>query len=231
MLAILESAEISDETSRLRAIVEAQSAAMGYRRDRYLEPADVAAAFGEALESLKRRSAATTHSSAADSSGYACSLTESNGYGSGIVVEGMLMNNTLGEEELNPRGAHRLPPGSRCHSNMAPTIVTGPGRTIALGSPGADRIVPAIAQTILRLAEGASVADAVGGPRAYLDVRPEGETLCFEPGLPGEELDYIPRPYDRLHMFFGGVQAASVSSAGEVDAVHDPRRSGGSAIL
>jgi gamma-glutamyltranspeptidase/glutathione hydrolase len=235
MLALLEHADLGNPVEALRAIVEAQRAAVGYRKERYQDPSSVAVAFEEALSGLDRRaprSSDTTHMSAADVDGNVCSITESNGYGSGLSVHGMLLNNTLGEEELNPLGFHRLPPGSRCHSNMTPTIVRGSGRTIGLGSPGADRIVGAIAQTFLRLAvEGADLTTAVSAPRAHLDPRPEGERLCYEPGLPGDKLDYTPRPYDDVHMFFGAVQAASVADDGTVEAVHDPRRSGGSALV
>ncbi|MFN2594124.1 MAG: gamma-glutamyltransferase, partial [Actinomycetota bacterium] len=229
MLALLDPAELADPLDRTRAVVEAQRAAVGYRRERYLDPSSIAAAFEEARA---MRSPSTTHSSAADSDGYVCSITESNGYGSGVVVHGMLLNNTLGEEELNPLGVHRLPPGSRCHSNMAPTIATGPDRTVGLGSPGADRIVSAIAQTLIHLAvDNDTLAEAVAAPRAHLDPRPDGEMLCFEPGLPGERLGYAPHPYDDIHMYFGAVQAASVDANGTVDAAHDPRRSGGSALI
>jgi gamma-glutamyltranspeptidase/glutathione hydrolase len=229
MLALLDPSDLNDPLDRTKAVVEAQRAAVGYRRERYLDPSSIAAAFEEALA---MRSPSTTHSSAADDDGYVCSITESNGYGSGIVVHGMLLNNTLGEEELNPLGVHRLPPGSRCHSNMAPTVATGPDRTVGLGSPGADRIVSAIAQTLIHLAvDNDTLADAVAAPRAHLDPRPEGEMLCFEPGLPGERLSYRPHAYDDIHMYFGAVQAASVASDGTVDAAHDPRRSGGSALV
>jgi gamma-glutamyltranspeptidase/glutathione hydrolase len=233
MLALLEDADLTDPVGRLSAIVEAQRAATGYRNERYDDPGDVAGALQEALDGLRRpRSSATTHTSAADADGYVCSLTESSGYGAGIVVCGVLLNNTLGEEELNPLGIHRLPPGSRCHSNMAPTIASGPERIVGIGSPGANRIVTALAQTLVRIAvDGDSLADAIGAPRAHLDPREQGETLCYEPGLPGEELPYFTRPYEDLHMFFGGVQAASVDSWGAVDAAHDPRRSGASALI
>jgi gamma-glutamyltranspeptidase/glutathione hydrolase len=234
MLALLHSADLRDPLDRLSAIVEAQRAATGYRRERYQDPTGIAAALDEAIAGAgsSTRSASTTHSSAADGDGYACSLTESNGYGSGLIVHGMLLNNTLGEEELNPLGAHTLRPGSRCHSNMTPTIAAGEGRTVALGSPGADRIVGAIVQTFMRLAvDGDSLAEAVAAPRAHLDHRPAGETLCFEPGLPGDQLDFVPRPYEDIHMYFGAVQAASVSDDGTVDACHDPRRSGGHILV
>lgn len=235
MLALLEDADMLDPIKRLKAIVEAQRMAVGYRRERYHDPEEVAAAFEEALATIKhrsQRSTETTHMSAADADGYVCSITESNGYGSGLIVHGMSLNNTLGEEELNPLGTHRLPPGSRTHSNMAPTIASIKGRAVGLGSPGADRIVGAIAQTFLRIAvDGDSLAEALAAPRAHLDARPEGETLCFEPGLPGGQLPFIQRPYDEIHMFFGGVQAAAVDEHGTVDAAHDPRRSGGSALV
>jgi gamma-glutamyltranspeptidase / glutathione hydrolase len=237
MLALLEQANLEDPLERVRAIVESQRAAVGYRKEKYDDPTNIAAAFSEALDAYRAhtRSPSTTHTSSADVDGYVCSLTESNGYGSGLVVHGMLLNNTLGEEELNPLGAHRLPPGSRCHSNMAPTIASGPGLTVGLGSPGADRIVSAIAQTFLRIAvDGDSLADAVAAPRAHLDPRVDGELLCYEPGLPGDDLGdlgYTPRPYDEIHMYFGAVQAASISDDGVVDAAHDPRRSGSSALV
>jgi gamma-glutamyltranspeptidase / glutathione hydrolase len=235
MLALLADSNLDDPLERLRAIVEAQRAAVGYRLERYQDPGAIAGAFEEALDNLRNksmRSPSTTHASAADRDGYACSITASNGYGSGLVVHGMLLNNTLGEEELNPLGVHRLPPGSRCHSNMSPTIASGPDMTVALGSPGADRIVSAIVQTFLRIAvDGESLTDAVAAPRAHLDPRRDGELLCYELELPGAELGYTPRHYDEIHMYFGAVQAASVSSDGRVDAAFDPRRSGGSALV
>jgi gamma-glutamyltranspeptidase / glutathione hydrolase len=233
MLALLEDADLTDPVARLSAIIEAQQAATGYRMERYDDPGDVAGALQEALEEIRRpRSSSTTHTSAAGSDGLVCSLTESSGYGAGLISCGVLLNNTLGEEELNPLGIHRLPPGTRCHSNMAPTIASSPERVVGLGSPGASRIVGAIAQTLIRLAvDGESLTDAVCAPRAHLDPREDGETLCFEPGLPGDQLGYLVRPFDELHMYFGGVQAASVDTSGSVDAAHDPRRSGASALI
>jgi gamma-glutamyltranspeptidase/glutathione hydrolase len=115
---------------------------------------------------------------------------------------------------------------------MAPTVASGPGKVVALGSPGADRIVSAVAQAFLRLAvDGDTLFDALAGPRAHLDLRPEGEVVCFEPGLPGDALGVTPRAYTEPHMYFGGVNAASVTSDGKVDAAHDPRRSGASVIV
>ena len=235
MLSLIEDAAPSGPLARLKAVVAAEETAVSHRELRYGDPADIAAGLSDVLaESRPARSSETTHSSAADRNGLACALTQSNGYGAGLVVRGMVLNNALGEEELNPLGTHRLPPGARCHSNMAPTIAEGAGKVVALGSPGGDRITGAIAQTIMSLAmDGASLAEAVSAPRAHVAQRTEGKMMWYEPGLPGEEVDgdYLGRPYDELHMFFGGVQAASVGSDLRVDAAHDPRRSGASVLI
>jgi gamma-glutamyltranspeptidase/glutathione hydrolase len=235
MLSLLDGTDLRDDLSRLRAIVDAEAAAIGYRSERYEDPGEVAGALEQALEQVRAtrgRSGATSHMSTADAGGQVCSLTESDGYGSGLVAHGVLLNNTLGEEELNPRGAFGLVAGSRCHSNMTPTIASGRGMCVALGSPGADRIVGAIAQTLVALAvDGASLAEAVARPRAHVQHRPEGLLLCFEPGVPAEALGLPLERFAEPHMFFGGVQAASVDAAGVVDAAHDPRRSGGTAFI
>jgi len=236
MLARLESARLEDPAGRLSAFVDAQRAGMTHRDRLMGDPDTVVADADESVSSigtLGRSSPETTHASSADSDGYVCAVTESSGYGAGVTVRGMLLNNVLGEEELNPLGVHALKPGSRCHSNMAPTIATGPGRVVGLGSPGATRIVGAVTQCFLRLAvDNDDLATAVSAPRAHLDLREAGETLCFEPGLPGTEVtDVRFRPYDDIHMYFGAVQAASVAEDGTVDAAHDPRRSGKSALI
>ena len=236
MLSLLQTAKLDEPLDRLRSIVEAERAAIGYHADHYQEPGEIAGEHEEALARALRRTGSpeTTHASAADADGFTCAITESNGYGSGLVIHGMLFNNTLGEEELNPLGVHRLPPGSRCHSNQAPTVACGPDSSIvvSLGSPGAERIVGAIAQTFIGIAvDGLSLVDAVSAPRGHLAQKPDGPLMCFEPGLPGEDLGYTPRPYDDLHMFFGAVQAASVTAGGEVDAACDPRRSTASSLV
>lgn len=228
MLSLLESSRLDDPSERIAAIAQAQRAATMLSLEGMQDPDTVAAIQAEGRGE-------TTHASSADSDGYLCSITESAGYGAGLVVDGMLLNNTLGEEELNPLGVHGLAPGARCHTNQAPTMTTKHDGelVVALGSPGATRIVGAVAQTFLRIAvDGMSLAEAVAAPRAHLDRREAGDTLCYEPGLPGESVEgFLHRPYDDVHMYFGAVQAASVDSYGTVQAAHDPRRSGGSALI
>ena len=71
----------------------------------------------------------TTHISVLDRDGSACSVTCSNGSASGVIVPGtgVHLNNMLGEQDLNPLGFHRHPPGRRLPSMMAPTIVRRDG--------------------------------------------------------------------------------------------------------
>ncbi len=79
---------------------------------------------------LATKLGATTHISVLDSDGRACSVTCTNGEGSGVVVPGtgIHVNNVMGEEDLNPLGFHRHPAGRRMPSMMAPSVVTGPRR-------------------------------------------------------------------------------------------------------
>jgi gamma-glutamyltranspeptidase/glutathione hydrolase len=233
MLSSMSRARLDDPAARLRALVAAERAVLDVRAARRAEdPADIGdASDGGPVAGRAARSPSTTHSSAADSDGLVCAVTQSMGYGSGLVVEGVLLNNTLGEEELHPLDDDGPRPGGRCHSNMAPTIASGGGRVVGLGSPGAERIVGAIAQTIVALAvDDASLQAAVESPRAHLVVEPE-EILCLEPGLPGRAAGIPVRVFDGLHQYFGGVQAASVDDAGGVEAAHDPRRAGASAVV
>src|SRR5215211_7279985 len=94
----------------------------------------------------------TTQISVLDRDGRACSVTCTNGEGSGIWIPGtgIHVNNIMGEEDLNPLGFHRFPPGRRMPSMMAPTVVQGPnGVELVLGSAGSNRIRSAILHTIV----------------------------------------------------------------------------------
>src|SRR5204862_684660 len=91
----------------------------------------------------------TTHVSTLDAEGNCASVTCSNGTGSGLLVPGtgVHVNNMLGEEDLNPLGFHRLPPGRRVSSMMSPTLALRDGEVVVgLGSAGSNRIRSAILQ-------------------------------------------------------------------------------------
>ncbi|MGH2875741.1 MAG: gamma-glutamyltransferase family protein, partial [Solirubrobacteraceae bacterium] len=175
----------------------------------------------------------TTHIAALDRDGWACSVTCSNGSASGVIVPGtgVHLNNMLGEQDLNPLGFHRHPPGRRLPSMMAPTIVLRDGRAeLAVGSAGSNRIRSAILQTMIRCIDDRLPAqDAVEAPRLHF----EDGVVYAEPGI---ELDALRRsghrlaPFRALNLFFGGAQAAMRSADGGFSGGGDPRR-GGAAIV
>ena len=130
-----------------------------------LEPGGLDLAAGDLLGS-------TTHISVLDGDGMCASVTCSNGSGSGVLVPGtgVILNNMLGEEDLNPLGFHAIAPGRRVPSMMAPTVVLRDGEiALGLGSAGSNRIRSAILQTIVRAVEqGMAAEGAVRAPRLHL---------------------------------------------------------------
>jgi gamma-glutamyltranspeptidase/glutathione hydrolase len=175
----------------------------------------------------------TTHISVLDGGGMCASVTCSNGSGSGVLVPGtgVILNNMLGEEDLNPLGFHAIAPGRRVPSMMAPTVVRRDGEIeLGLGSAGSNRIRSAIVQTVARAVEQRmSAGEAVRAPRLHF----EGGIVQAEPGVDEEALarleaggiPVLRRP--RINLFFGGVQAvARDPSSGELSGGGDPRRGG-----
>ncbi len=203
-------------------LVRAQRAVLGHRLDVFDHTDDLARDAAEFLGRVDRdhravlESASTAHVSASDSDGGSCSITVSSGYGSGMVAAGtgIWLNNCLGEQELNPRGLHGLPAGSRLLSNMAPTVAHHEdGSSLAIGSPGADRISTAIVQALAAFVSGGlSLQEAVNHPRVHV----------HRAGRPDEEV----KVETDLTMYFGGVAATSRGSDGRLVAAADPRRDG-----
>ncbi len=171
---------------------------------------------------------ATTHISVLDRDGRACSVTCTNGEGSGVVVPGtgIHVNNIMGEQDLNPLGFHLHPAGRRMPSMMAPSIVTCAGEVeLVLGSAGSNRIRSALLQTIVGVVDrGLDVAQAVAAPRAHF----EDGLVYAEPGIDVEALRRSGREvvdFHTLNLFFGGVQAVQLRG-GALHGAGDPRRGG-----
>ena len=168
----------------------------------------------------------TTHLSVLDRQGNAASVTTTNGEGCGFLLPetGVMPNNMLGEEELNPDGFLRGRPGVRLATAIAPTIALRNGEPVLLtGSAGSERILSALAQVMFRhLYGGETIAAATEAPRAHL----EGSTLHVEPGL-GEELlsglddSFTLHKWPAPSVFFGGVNSVTPT-----EAVADSRRGG-----
>lgn len=185
---------------------------------------------GFAHRFLSSRLGATTHISVVDGQGRACSVTCTNGEGSGVVVPGtgIHLNNIMGEEDLNPLGFHAFPSGRRMPSMMAPTIVLRDGQVeLVLGSAGSNRIRSAILQTIVGVVDrGLDARAAVEAPRLHF----EDGVVYAEPGVDVGPLAAAGRrivTFRAPNLFFGGVQAVERDPAtGTVTGAGDPRRGG-----
>jgi len=177
----------------------------------------------------------TTQISCTDDLGNSCSITMSMGYGSGVALPGtgICFGNTLGELELNPFGFHSLEPGMRLVSGMAPTIAVDEENkeVLAIGSPGASRIAPAIMQTILNMSDlNLSLEEAMKMPRIHW----EDGKLVVESKLDVDKSqlpdDWEIVKFDDIDMYFGGVQCARLLKE-KLTAGSDPRRCGKSRII
>jgi gamma-glutamyltranspeptidase/glutathione hydrolase len=171
----------------------------------------------------------TTQISIVDRHHDTAAMTLSNGEGCGWLLPGTgsMLNNMLGETDINPQGIGQWPAGSRLGSMMAPTLIEGEGSGFALGSGGSNRIRSAILQVISNLLDfGLSPDDAVAAARVHL----EDGLVSMEAGFARDAVESLDANY-RLHewqernLFFGGVHLAGHTPDGFV-ASGDPRRGG-----
>jgi gamma-glutamyltranspeptidase/glutathione hydrolase len=174
----------------------------------------------------------TTHISVADEAGNLASLSLSNGEGSACVAPGtgIMLNNMLGEEDLNPAGLQSFPPDRRLASMMCPTMMTREdGTAIALGSGGSNRLRTAILQVLVdTLYFDMNLEASVSSPRLHF----EREVLNVEPGFPPRTTDWLREHFpdavfwDAFNLFFGGVHAVAIHPDGTFSAGADARRGG-----
>lgn len=117
----------------------------------------------------------TSHISIVDKQGNAVSMTTSIEYafGSGLMVEGFLLNNQLTDFNFSPskggyRVLNRVEPGKRPRSSMSPTMVFDENNELVLviGSPGGSRIINYVAQTIIGVLDwDLDIQQAISMPR------------------------------------------------------------------
>ncbi|GAB6051866.1 gamma-glutamyltransferase [Magnetospira thiophila] len=181
----------------------------------------------------------TTHVSVLDGAGNAASATVSNGEGSGYALPGtgIVLNNMLGEEDINPHGFHQWPQDVRLASMMAPSLLLRPeGSRLVLGSGGSNRIRTALLQVLLNVQHfGRDPESAVLAPRLHF----ERGRLDVEPGFAAEILAQLTdgplvedfRVWEDLNLFFGGVHAVAQGAKGDFLGVGDPRRGGAARVL
>ena len=175
----------------------------------------------------------TTHISTADDEGNCVALTLSNGEGCGYMVPGtgVLLNNFMGEEDLNPHGHFAHTPGDRLPTMMSPCVFRSPETTVALGSGGANRIRSAVTRVIDAIVHrGASLSEAILAPRVHA----EGERVWYEASgwaqprrVAARLAEQFPTrdAFDARAFFFGGVHAVRTHVEG-AEAFGDPRRAG-----
>jgi gamma-glutamyltranspeptidase/glutathione hydrolase len=173
----------------------------------------------------------TTHISVIDRKGDLASLTTSNGEGCGHMLgtTGIMLNNMLGEEDLNPHGFHTWQENQRLTSMMAPSALRlDDGRAIALGSGGSNRIRSAILQVLLRIVdEQLPLTEAIDLPRIHY----EKGLLNIEDGFDSTVYQQLKSEFEQTrcwpdrNLFFGGVHGVS-RCHGDFEYRGDRRRGG-----
>ena len=141
-----------------------------------------------------------------------------------------MLNNMLGEEDLQPAGLNTWEPDTRLASMMAPTLARlADGRRLATGSGGSNRIRSTILQILRHLIDHRiPLADAVLAPRLHWEngeLHAETEAAGKLAGLAA------PLPWPIIghavpNLFFGGAHSVECSHQGTFTGVADPRRGG-----
>ena len=221
------------DAGHLQALVSIMAACNDARRQSGIDLDPIKGA--EMLHDIAQHQPAyrgTTHVSVADHDGNIAAMTVSNGEGCGSIIPGtgVMLNNMLGEEDLNAAGFFDWPLGTRMSSMMSPGIMaSGDGYVTGFGSGGSNRIRSAITQFITNVALfGMDLSDAVAVPRLHL----EGDKLDTEPGFSDAGIAALRSAYPDAsiwpgpNMFFGGVHAIQRGPSGVVIGAADHRRGG-----
>ncbi len=184
------------------------------------------------MRNHKGFSRGTTQISVADQAGNLASMTLSNGEGSGYVLPecGIMLNNMLGEEDINPYGFNQWPLNRRIASMMSPTLVmTANGDAIAVGSGGSNRIRSAILQVLINLIDfDMSIEQAVEQPRVHF----ESGLLNLEAGPDDDAVRALQQEFEQIrcwpdkNLFFGGAHTVMRKQDGRLSGSGDSRRGG-----
>ncbi len=227
-------AEVMKLTNEAR--FEAHSGSSEETALQHMLDAKLLSAYREKIAGNVRSIRGTTHMSVMDSKGNVAGLTASNGEGCGHMIPdtGVMLNNMLGEEDLNPDGFYLWPLNRRMTSMMAPTLVISPqGKKISLGSGGSNRLRTAILQVLVNIIDfDRSLHDAVNQPRIHF----ENELLSIEPGFDAGALGPLCEQFknfklwQKQNLFFGGVHAVT-GHKGQFDGAGDQRRDGVASVI
>ncbi len=198
---------------------------------------DRLAGYLAALAGRLHQQRGTTHISVGDAAGNVASMTLTNGEGCGHVAPGLgvMMNNMLGEQDVQPQGFHRWTPNRRISSMMAPAVAIQGDRTIAVGSGGSNRIRSCLLQVLVKLLDfGWSGSQAVNSSRIHVEEGALSVEAGFSPAavaaleqqFPGCEL------WPERNLFFGGAHVViHHRQDGTFDGAGDERRGGVALIV
>ncbi|XP_076746713.1 glutathione hydrolase 5 proenzyme-like [Maylandia zebra] len=166
----------------------------------------------------------TTHVSVLAEDGSAVSVTSSinDEFGSGVLSPstGIILNNQL--SDFCGR-ADSLSPGERPPSNMAPSVLKSPSKTLVIGGSGSETIPPAVASALMNhLWFGKSLKEAIITPVVLVDSKSEVKP---EPKLEKDVVDGLEALGHKIAKFYNTVNA--VEKAGScISAWSDERKKG-----
>lgn len=176
----------------------------------------------------------TSHLSVVDEYGNAVSMTTSieNVFGSGLMVNGYLLNNQLTDFSLRAEVdgklvANRVEGGKRPRSSMAPMMVFDQDNNLKLltGSPGGSRIINYVAQNLVAVLDWQlNLQQAINLPR----FTHRNDYLALEAGTPLTQLAPVLEAMGyqvRVQDLNSGIHAIEVKASG-LEGVADPRREG-----
>jgi gamma-glutamyltranspeptidase / glutathione hydrolase len=173
----------------------------------------------------------TVYLTAADASGMMVSYIQSNymGFGSGIVVDGISLQNRGAGFVLEPGHPNCVGPGKRPYQTIIPGFVTREGRAVmSFGVMGGTMQPQGHTQVMVRIADyEQSPQAACDGPRFRVV---EGMEVSVEDGFPAATLDDLKRRGHRIvtvddYNQFGCAQMIWKLDSGYFTA-SDPRRDG-----
>jgi gamma-glutamyltranspeptidase/glutathione hydrolase len=178
----------------------------------------------------------TTHFACADAEGMVVTVTQTLGspFGSGFAVPGtgVILNNLLQWQDLDPASPNRLRPGRRVGTNMAPMqVFKDRGFFMSIGTPGSYGILQTTPQMLLNVLEfEMNIQEAIEAPRVrvYRDrlVDAEGRIardVCDALGSRGHQVNVID---DWSWVVGGGQGIVRDPETGALQGGADPRRDG-----
>ena len=190
----------------------------------------------------KYESGSTTHFSVMDKDGNMVAVTQTINYffGSGVVVPetGIMMNNEMDDFVPQKNMKNSIEGGKRPLSSMSPTLVLDPKNRplMTIGSPGATRIIPAVALTISNVIDhGMTIQEAINAPRIAQfqsgKLNAEGR-ISFESYNKLQEMGHEINMRGTYDNYFGGVQGIMMDyNTKTLQGGADPRRDGQAAAF